>query len=484
MPTTSRPITAVPKAPSGTQSEPRGDARMPKAIVRSLVLSGLLCMAGLANATSVAPMPLEQMVREADHVVVATVSKVDMVDGRGRQVTDPEARTGPGLDNEIRLHLAVSEVLHTRTNPLPDTLVVPLWSMWHYTLASITESAGGTSGIFLLKGDDFQPAYPADFQRSLDERAEIERLLQAGSDSYEAAKASYQSGDYASAAEHSAKALADAARQGEHSGAMATALSLDGAIRLARADYDGAQSAFERATAILESMPERDAAALASIYNNLGEVERARGRDTEAIEWQRKTLALVETSFGSSHIQTAGALESLALALHASGELGEAEKLYERALAIMRVSLPDKDPGVMRVMANQADLLSRMGRHDEAIHSLREIVKYDREVYGDVHPNLANSLNTLGSAHADAGDPSAALETYAQALAIRRQALGENHPQVATVLSNMAVTYRDLGNVAEARAHFSKAIEILKASQAADENQLQANMKALEALGP
>ena len=146
--------------------------------MRSLVLSALLCAAGLANATSVAPMPLEQMVREADHVVVATVSKVDMVDGRGRPVADPEARTGPGLDNEIRLHLAVSEVLHTGSSRLPGTLVVPLWTAWHYMLGSITEAAGGTSGIFLLKGDDFQPAYPADFQRSLDERAEIERLLQ------------------------------------------------------------------------------------------------------------------------------------------------------------------------------------------------------------------------------------------------------------------------------------------------------------------
>ena len=153
---------------------------MRRAFVRSHVLFALLCIAGLANATSVVPMPLEQMVREADHVVVATVSKVDMVDGWGRPITDPEARTGPGLDNQIRLHLAVSEVLYTRNGRLPDTLVVPLWTAWHYTLGSITEAAGGTSGIFLLKGDDFQPAYPADFQRSLEERAEIERLLQAG----------------------------------------------------------------------------------------------------------------------------------------------------------------------------------------------------------------------------------------------------------------------------------------------------------------
>lgn len=145
--------------------------------MRAFALYALLGMAGLANATSVAPMPLDQMVREADHVVVATVSKVDMIDGQGRPVADPEARTGPGLDNEIRLHLAVDEVLYTGDGQLPDTLVVPLWTMWHYTLQSIAEATAGTSGVFLLKGGDFQPAYPAGFQRSLDERAEIESLL-------------------------------------------------------------------------------------------------------------------------------------------------------------------------------------------------------------------------------------------------------------------------------------------------------------------
>ena len=145
--------------------------------MRMFLLCGLLSVSGLASATSVIPMPLEQMTQEADHVVVARVAAVDMIDGRGSPVTDPEARTGPGEGNRIRLHLAVEEVLYTRQGPLPDAIVVPLWPMWHYTLGLITQSAAGSRSIFLLKGDDFQPAYPAEFQRPLDQRVEIERLL-------------------------------------------------------------------------------------------------------------------------------------------------------------------------------------------------------------------------------------------------------------------------------------------------------------------
>lgn len=127
-------------------------------------------------ATSVAHKPLEDIVRESDHVVVATIASVDMVDGRGRPVTDPDARTGPGLSNQIRLNLQVKEVLFTRSSRLPHTLQVPLWTAWHYQLGNIQELTGATA-IFLLEGDRYDPAYPAGFQRPLDEREAIEDLL-------------------------------------------------------------------------------------------------------------------------------------------------------------------------------------------------------------------------------------------------------------------------------------------------------------------
>ncbi|MGN7918112.1 MULTISPECIES: hypothetical protein [Lysobacter] len=137
-----------------------------------------LLLAGAACATSVPLKPLEEMVGEADHVVVATVESVDMVGGRGEPIIDPKARTGPGSKNRMRFNLRVEELLFTRSPVLPPALRVPLWSAWHYELGDIQEQVTGSTGIFLLKGDDYQPVYPADFQRPLDEREQIERLLQ------------------------------------------------------------------------------------------------------------------------------------------------------------------------------------------------------------------------------------------------------------------------------------------------------------------
>ncbi|MGO1000984.1 hypothetical protein [Lysobacter sp. CA196] len=146
--------------------------------MRYLLALFALLLADAACATSVLPKPLKEMVREADHVVVATVESVDMVGGRGKPITDPRARTGPGSKNRMRFNLRIKELLFTRSPALPPTLRVPLWSAWHYELGSMREQVTGSTGIFLLKGDDYQPVYPADFQRPLDEREQIERLLQ------------------------------------------------------------------------------------------------------------------------------------------------------------------------------------------------------------------------------------------------------------------------------------------------------------------
>lgn len=145
--------------------------------MKPLLIVLLLCFPCLAFATSVLPKPLDELVRESDHVVVATIIAVEMVDGHGDSVTDRDARTGPGLDNEMRFFLQVKHVLFTRSDALPPVLMVPLWSMWHYELGDMQDQMTGSAGIFLLKGNYFQPTYPAGFQRSFDERPEIERLL-------------------------------------------------------------------------------------------------------------------------------------------------------------------------------------------------------------------------------------------------------------------------------------------------------------------
>lgn len=147
--------------------------------MKVIVLLLAMFIPAIASATSVVPKPLEEMVREADHVVVAKVASVDMVDGQGKPINDRDARTGPGATNQMHFNLEVTEVLFSRKPMVPRTLRVPLWQMWHYSLGTMQDDVTGSEGIFLLKGDAYEPVYPAGFQRNLKERVEILQMLKA-----------------------------------------------------------------------------------------------------------------------------------------------------------------------------------------------------------------------------------------------------------------------------------------------------------------
>jgi hypothetical protein len=143
----------------------------PKVLVFCLVAS-------TAHSTQVRPKKLSELVAGADHVVIGKVVKVDMIDMDGKQVKSRKGRTGPGLLNQLRLHIKIPKdgVLRT-TGEKPVNLVIPLWSAWHYTLGQWQDLAEGKKFIFLLKGEDYQRVYPGLFIRPITEKAKIEKML-------------------------------------------------------------------------------------------------------------------------------------------------------------------------------------------------------------------------------------------------------------------------------------------------------------------
>jgi hypothetical protein len=147
-------------------------------IRKQIILGFLLAVAcALAGATKVPSKQLEELVAAADHIFVARIEKVDMVDRQGRELF--EGQTGPGRGNTIRFHLTVQKgaVLKTNSQTVPDHVLLPLWQAWHYSLATQRRIFEGQTYIFLLKGEDYKWVYPAGFNRPLSEKAKIEHLL-------------------------------------------------------------------------------------------------------------------------------------------------------------------------------------------------------------------------------------------------------------------------------------------------------------------
>ena len=136
----------------------------------------LLLLVALVPAIAMAGIPfeatLEEMSQQADHVLIGRVVGVDMVDDRGKPVVDPESRTGPGLNNTIRLLIRVDQVLASNVSKVPDVLPVPLATHLHYTLGQIQEAHAADEDVYLvlLKGPDFVGIKPGVFLRPIGDK--------------------------------------------------------------------------------------------------------------------------------------------------------------------------------------------------------------------------------------------------------------------------------------------------------------------------
>ncbi|EHR39360.1 MAG: hypothetical protein PHE38_15920 [Alishewanella agri] len=142
----------------------------------------LLLLFAFVPAITFAGLPfevsLEEMAKQADHILVGRVVGVDMVNGQGRLITDPEARTGPGLDNTIRLRIQVDQVLVSSALKVPDLIPVSLSPHLHYTLGQIKEAHDGDTEarLVLLKGPEFVGIKPGVFFRPLTDKDLVLRL--------------------------------------------------------------------------------------------------------------------------------------------------------------------------------------------------------------------------------------------------------------------------------------------------------------------
>ncbi|WCE05807.1 hypothetical protein [Pseudoxanthomonas sp. JBR18] len=132
------------------------------------IVFALWLLAGTAAATSIVRIPIDAVLAKADHVLVATIVEVDMVDQHGRQVTDRDAVTGPGSTNAIRYKLHVEDVLKTNATHVPAVLVVNEWGGWHKKLGQEIRLKLGSRSVYFLSGPDFHPADVAQFRYRLD----------------------------------------------------------------------------------------------------------------------------------------------------------------------------------------------------------------------------------------------------------------------------------------------------------------------------
>jgi tetratricopeptide (TPR) repeat protein len=227
------------------------------------------------------------------------------------------------------------------------------------------------------------------------------------------------------------------AELGEPSPAVVSAANALGVVYKYAADFDAAQTAYQRALAAAQAQaalagkPEPDPIVLAGLLHNLGGLAHARGDFTAGIPLAEEGVALRARAAGAGHPDAARDWNALGTLYHGAGRLRDAAEAYRRALAVFEHRFGPDHFEVGMTCANLAVLASDEGRCEEAESLGRRSARILEAVLGPEDAEVGLTLLNLAACIAQQGRQAEAAALASRSAAILAARLPAGHPYVA-----------------------------------------------------
>ncbi|MGH9629847.1 MAG: tetratricopeptide repeat protein [Bryobacteraceae bacterium] len=234
-----------------------------------------------------------------------------------------------------------------------------------------------------------------------------------------------------------------------------------GALYYKLSRYGDAELSYKRAVEGFSVSDGPQSNNVAISLSNLGELYRRQARYADAEDVLRRSLAIREKVFGPEHRNVALGLNTLLCLYNDLGRYHEAVALGERAFEIWE-KYPPEDPHRATLIHNQAENLRLLKRWDQSEVLQKRALDLRERLLGPTSPEVASSLNSLGSLYQDQNRVEEAEPLYRRALEIRMRHLGPRHPDVALTLTNLAVVARQQRRFETAIAIQKEALSILR----------------------
>ncbi len=258
------------------------------------------------------------------------------------------------------------------------------------------------------------------------------------------------------------EAMHAAAASGDGAGMIDAAARLVRALTTTGARYELAQEIAGLAeAAATHARPSTEVAV--RLQNNIGLLERSRGRPAEARARYQAALALAESELGPDHPATLSTLAHLGSLAQAEGRFADARALLERVLASREQASGKDHPDVAPALHNLGHVYRVEGKLDDARRLFERSLAIRIAALGPDHPAVGTAYNALGGLHSTREDHATAVSYYTKALALEERAYGPDSIDIAPVLTNLAMSLNALGKRDKAIELFERAIAIHEA---------------------
>ncbi len=204
---------------------------------------------------------------------------------------------------------------------------------------------------------------------------------------------------------------------------------------------------------------------LAESFADVGSVLAQTGREQEAEDYYRESLARFVAQYGEHHREVARAQGNLANLLHRLGKFEESESLLTLAVETSQtLESPDelRSAWLMNMLARSR---LQKGEAPEAHQLFERALEIRRRILGPDNYWVSRSLVSVALSHYHQGRYQQAIPLYREALRILELHLGPDSTRVASVLENLAHSLHFAGQGEQTQAMMERALEIHVAAQ-------------------
>ena len=114
------------------------------------------------------------------------------------------------------------------------------------------------------------------------------------------------------------------------------------------------------------------------------------------------------------------------------------------------------------LLSDYARFLRKYGRLEESLAICQRLIPLSVFVFGESHPSMVASYDSIGLVYNDLGDYPRALEFLEKGLAINEQVYGENHLYTGKSYNHIGLVYENMGDYPQALEYFKKGLAISK----------------------
>jgi len=142
------------------------------------------------------------------------------------------------------------------------------------------------------------------------------------------------------------------------------------------------------------------------------------------------------------------------------GEYEEAIEVFEEILRGQKEIYGEYHVRVGVALHNLSTALMRARKYSQAVEVCKKAIEVRKVTLSEHHPDLAVSLAQLGIAHLELDEHRLAIKAFRYALSIRIKTLGRVHLKVARLLNNIGCSLFELGQLKEANVIFEEALDV------------------------